>query len=158
MFHVRSIFIILSVCVIVGVCLWSIVLLILEYLEKHQVTTFKLDYTANQPFPAITICLERQTKALQIYNEDVLKNCGIGEWVLVLEPTAILNSIFVLHISVRVPILLDQEQNTIVMEIGPLPIVLIQQLYLSLWWCNHMILLKTLHMDFMTNQHLEQWL
>ena len=79
MFHVRSIFIILSVCVIVGFSLWSIVLLILEYLEKHQVTTFKLDYTANQPFPAITICLERQNKVLQIYNEDVLRNCGIGE-------------------------------------------------------------------------------
>jgi len=75
---VRNVFIFQLVCAILGFCLISIVLLILDYMQRHQVTTLLLDYTAHQPFPALTICLQRQTPDIQAYNE---KNLGkLWDW------------------------------------------------------------------------------
>ena len=76
---VRNVFIFQLVCAILGFCLISIVLLILDYMQRHQVTTLLLDYTAHQPFPALTICLQRQTPDIQAYNEKILADCGIGK-------------------------------------------------------------------------------
>ena len=51
-----------------------------EYITKPQAVSLRIDYIGDQrAFPAITICLQKESADLQGYNETILRACGFPE-------------------------------------------------------------------------------
>ena len=66
-------------CFCFGMSGYHTVKFFLEFLQNPQTTSLTIDFIANQPFPAITICIGSDSYYLQSYNEDILRSCDIGQ-------------------------------------------------------------------------------
>ena len=77
--YVGNILKLIIFCFCLGISGYYTIRFFLEYLQNPQATSLTIDFIANQPFPAITICIGSDSYDLQSYNEDILRSCDIGQ-------------------------------------------------------------------------------